>query len=38
MSGTNVEYLMRLAESLEAQGVEDDHVFALAAAVRAAAG
>ena len=37
-SGPNDEYVLRLAESLEAQGVADDHVFALAAAVRAAKG
>jgi cation transport regulator ChaC len=30
-SGSNAEYALRLAESLEGLGVEDDHVFELAA-------
>ncbi len=29
-SGTNVDYVMRLAAALRAQGAEDEHVFALA--------
>ena len=33
-SGTNREYLMRLDASLRALGAEDEHVFALAKAVR----
>jgi cation transport regulator ChaC len=33
-SGTNVEYVLRLAESLQALDVEDEHVFELASAVR----
>jgi cation transport regulator ChaC len=32
-SGTNVEYVMRLAESLRALGADDPHVFDLAAAL-----
>ena len=32
-SGTNVEYVMRLAAALRAQDAEDEHVFALAARV-----
>jgi len=35
-SGSNVKYVLRLAESLQALGVEDDHVFSLASAVREA--
>ncbi|MDI3283342.1 gamma-glutamylcyclotransferase [Polyangium sp. 15x6] len=35
-SGTNVEYVLRLAETLAALGFEDDHVSSLAEAVRAA--
>ncbi|MDI1449470.1 gamma-glutamylcyclotransferase [Polyangium sp. 6x1] len=35
-SGTNVEYVLRLAETLAALGFEDDHVSSLADAVRAA--
>ncbi|MDC3959692.1 gamma-glutamylcyclotransferase [Polyangium jinanense] len=35
-SGTNVEYVLRLAETLTALGFEDDHVSSLAEAVRAA--
>ncbi len=34
-SGPNPEYVLRLAEALEAMGVEDPHVDALAALVRA---
>jgi cation transport regulator ChaC len=33
-SGTNTEYVLRLAESLQELEVEDEHVFALATAVR----
>jgi cation transport regulator ChaC len=33
-SGPNLEYVPRLAESLRALGAEDDHVFALEAALR----
>ncbi|MDI1481079.1 gamma-glutamylcyclotransferase [Polyangium sp. y55x31] len=35
-SGTNVEYVLRLAETLLSLGFEDDHVSSLAEAVRAA--
>jgi cation transport regulator ChaC len=35
-SGPNLEYVLRLAESLRALGVEDDPVFALEALLRAA--
>jgi len=35
-SGTNVEYVLRLAETLASLGFEDDHISALASAVRAA--
>jgi glutathione-specific gamma-glutamylcyclotransferase len=35
-SGTNVEYVLRLAETLSELGFEDDHVSALAEAVRVA--
>jgi len=33
-SGANLEYVLRLAESLREHGAEDDHVFALEAALR----
>lgn len=33
-SGTNVEYLLQLADALRAMGVEDPHVFALEARCR----
>ncbi|AUX22950.1 gamma-glutamyl cyclotransferase [Sorangium cellulosum] len=33
-SGSNVEYVLRLAEALAAMGAEDEHVAALAALVR----
>jgi cation transport protein ChaC len=32
-SGTNVEYVLRLAETLRTHGFEDDHIFSLAAAI-----
>lgn len=32
-SGTNVEYVLRLAETLRTHGFEDEHVFSLAAAI-----
>ncbi len=34
-SGGNAEYVLELAAALEAEGARDDHVFELAAAVRA---
>ncbi len=37
-SGSNVEYVFRLAESLRDMGAEDDHVFAVEAALRGAPG
>jgi cation transport protein ChaC len=33
-SGPNLEYVLRLAESLRALGAQDEHVFALEAALR----
>ena len=36
-SGSNVEYVVRLAESLRTLGAEDEHVFDLAARVRTGA-
>ena len=33
-SGSNVEYVLRLAESLREMGAHDDHVFAVEAALR----
>jgi cation transport regulator ChaC len=35
-SGTNVEYVLRLSETLRALRIDDDHVFSLARAVEAA--
>jgi cation transport regulator ChaC len=35
-SGANIEYVLRLAEALELQGAQDEHVFALADLLRAA--
>jgi len=35
-SGANLEYVLRLAESLRAHGAEDEHVFALEALLREA--
>ena len=37
-SGANVDYVLRLAESLRAQAIEDPHVFELAARLEAASG
>jgi cation transport protein ChaC len=37
-SGANLEYVLRLAESLREHGAEDEHVFALEAVLRERAG